>query len=262
MGRARAEPPGDPCGQVSVRFYQELNDFLPWEVRKRSFSASFRQGDTVKALCESLGVPHTEVDLVLVNGTSVGFDYQLRQADRLSVYPVFESLEIGGVTRVRPASLRRTRFLLDVHLGRLARLLRMLGFDSHYDNSLEDAALCRLAREQGRIILTRDRELLKRKEVTHAYWVRSHDPTRQLVEVLRRFDLQRAARPFSRCLRCNLPLRRISPEEARPAVPEYVGRSYRSFSRCPGCGRIYWRGSHWKHMKRFLSAELDRPGPS
>ena len=147
------------------------------------------QGCTAKALIEDLGVPHTEVDLIIANGRSVGFEYRLNDADLLSVYPMFESWDIGGLSRVRAAPLRETRFALDVHLGKLARLLRMVGFDAQYSNTIADEELARLARREKRIILSRDRGLLKRRTVTHGYLVRSAAPRRQLAEVLRRFDL-------------------------------------------------------------------------
>jgi uncharacterized protein with PIN domain len=241
---------------VTVRFYEELNDFLPPERRKRSFAAPFHKGDTAKALIEALGVPHTEVDLILANGQSVPFDYRLRGGDHLSVFPVFESLDISSVTRVRPRPLRQTRFVLDVHLGRLAKSLRLLGFDSLYATTMGDATLSRISRREGRILLTRDRGLLKRALVDHGYCVRSPRPPEQLGEVVRRFDLLGQVRPFSRCLRCNVPLRRISRRRARPRVPAYVARAYRHFRACPSCGRVYWQGTHWEAMNALLERVL------
>jgi uncharacterized protein with PIN domain len=239
-------------GQVEVRCYEELNDFLPAEVRKRPFPAAFTHGDTVKALIEALGIPHTEVDLVLLNGASVGFNHPLHEADRLSVYPVFESLDISTLTRVRPGGLRRTRFVLDVHLGRLAKLLRMLGFDALYSNDLDDGSLSRISACERRILLTRDRELLKRSAVSHGYCVRSTQALEQLREVIGRFDLAGKIKPFSRCLRCNEPLRRLARRQAARNVPQYVARRYRRFRECPRCARVYWRGTHWERMRRLI----------
>jgi uncharacterized protein with PIN domain len=243
-------------GTATVRFYEELNDFLPEERRKRQFSAPFTPGDTVKALIESLGVPHTEVDLVLINGRSASFQRKVSPGDRISVYPVFESLEISAITKVRPEALRRTRFVLDVHLGRLAKLLRMLGFDTLYSNSYDDSSLSRISRDERRIILTRDRQLLKRSVITHGYCLRSDQPMEQLLEVVKRFDLREKLRPFSRCLRCNSVLEDIDPEKAASSVPPYVARTYERFKTCPDCGRVYWRGSHWEHMRRILESSL------
>jgi len=239
-------------GEATIRFYEELNDFLPPHLRKQAFSAVFSPGDTVKALIESLGVPHTEVDLVLADGQSVGFEHRLREGERIAVYPVFESLEIGAVSRVRPLPLREPRFVLDVHLGRLARLLRMLGFDSAYSNQADDPSLASRSRLEKRILLTRDRELLKRTAVSHGYWVRCPDPRRQLLEVLRRFDLRERVRPFSLCLCCNRRLEPVPRQQAAGCVPPHVLERYEQFCRCPECLRLYWPGSHWENMRRFL----------
>jgi uncharacterized protein with PIN domain len=238
--------------RVEVRCYEELNDFLPPGLRKRSFPWPLYRGQTAKSLVESLGIPHTEVDLLLVNGRSVGFRHRLAVGDRLAVYPVFESLELSGSSRVRPRPLRTVRFVLDVHLGSLARLLRLAGFDSLYDNRWEDRTLSRLARQDGRILLTRDRGLLMRAEVTHGYCLRSPHPPAQLSEVLARFDLGRRLSPFSLCLVCNRGLQRLPRRRARERVPAAVARRYRRFRACPQCGRVYWRGSHWERMRRFL----------
>jgi uncharacterized protein with PIN domain len=238
-----------------VRFYEELNDFLPEERRKVGFDARFKKGCTAKALIEDLGVPHTEVDLLLANGESVPFSYRLRDGDRLSVYPAFESWDIGGLTLVRPEPLRLTRFICDVHLGKLASLLRLFGFDALYRNDRDDEQLLALSRISPRIILTRDRGLLKRSAATHGYCVRSTNPREQLIEIIRRFDLAGQAAPFSRCLRCNIELVRVKKEDVFDLVPPKVSALYNEFSRCPYCGRVFWRGTHWERMQR-LAAEV------
>ena len=132
----------------------------------------------------------------------------------------------------------------------------MLGFDTLYSNSYDDFSLSRISRDHRRIILTRDRELLKRSMITHGYCLRSDQPMEQLLEVLKRFDLREKIRPFSRCLRCNSLLREIDRERAAASVPEYVARTYERYKTCPECGRIYWQGSHWEHMKSVLEASL------
>ncbi len=245
---------------VTVRFYQELNDFLPPALRSRPIEID-RAPCTVLSLIQDLGVPHTEVDLVLVNGRSVGLAHEIAAGDLVSVYPVFESLDISSVTQVRPEPLRRFGFLLDTHLGALARLLRMLGFDSEYSRRADDAELAVRAAHDGRVLLTRDRGLLKRRLVTRGYCVRSMRPQEQAVEVLRRFDLAAAARPLSRCLRCNAPLEPLA--DAPNTVPPAVRSSQAVFRRCPGCLRTYWRGSHWRDMmrvsERLLSLASTQP---
>jgi uncharacterized protein with PIN domain len=243
---------------ITVRFYEELSQFLPAEQRKCSFSVDIPPGSTTKSVIENLGVPHTEVDLVLVNGESVDFSRQLIEGDRLSVYPVFESWDIGSVSRVRAAPLREIRFSADVHLGRLARLLRMMGFDTSYGNERSDDEIVRAARDGKRIILSRDRGLLKRRVVTHGYLVRSLEPREQLGEVLTRFDLAGQVRMFGRCISCNAALTRVSRMSVLDLLPPAVAETCTEFSRCPGCGKVFWKGSHWDSMKKLAADVLGR----
>ena len=131
--------------RAEFRFYEELSDLLPPERQKQSFVYAFSGKPSVKHAIETIGVPHTEVDVVLVNGSSVGFDCSLNDGDRVAVYPTFECFDISSVTCLRPQPLRRTRFVLDVHLGKLARHLRMLGFDSLYRNDYDDDQIIRIS---------------------------------------------------------------------------------------------------------------------
>ena len=246
--------------QCSIRFYEELNDFLPLERRKVCFSHDFQRRASIKDMIEALGVPHTEVDLILVNGESVDFSYIVQDGDRISVYPMFESFDIQPLVRVRLRPLRTSRFVLDVHLGKLARYLRLLGFDTLYHNDYDDAELARLASVEQRILLTRDRDLLKRAMVTHGFFVRAIDPRRQIEEVLDRLDLYHAIRPFLRCTRCNGLLAATSKrhvwERLAPKTRLYV----EAFWTCGQCGQVYWEGSHLPHIRRFIEALQARAG--
>jgi uncharacterized protein with PIN domain len=235
------------------RFYAELNDFLPPERRGVSFTHFFRGSPAVKDVIEALGVPHAEVDLVLADGESVDFSWALRDGARVSVYPVFESIDIAPLARVRPRPLRETRFVLDGHLGRLAAYLRMVGFDTRWRNECGDEELARISVDEHRILLTRDRGLLKRRAVTHGYWMREVDPKRQLAEVLRRFDLTRSLAPFRRCLRCNELLERVEKDLVAERLPPRVRERHEELVRCPSCQRIYWKGSHHERMKQLVA---------
>lgn len=234
------------------RFYEELNDFLPSHRRKVAFQHRFRERGSIKDMIESLGVPHPEVDLILVNGESVSFRYLVRDGDRISVYPMFESLDIGPLVRVRPAPLRVTRFVLDVHLGRLARYLRMLGFDTLYRNDCDDAELAELASGQHRILLTRDLGLLKRSIVTHGLFVRATCPQEQVREVVARLQLQSAIQPFRRCVSCNGLLVAVSRGAVAHRLEPGVRGHFRQFWRCAGCRQIYWQGSHYQRMEAWV----------
>jgi uncharacterized protein with PIN domain len=235
------------------RFYAELNDFLPPARRGVPFEHSFRGGPSVKDAIESLGVPHTEIDLILADGESVDFAWILRDGARVSAYPVFESIDIAPLARVRPAPLREVRFVVDVHLGRLARYLRMLGFDTRWRADARDDELALTAAAEHRIVLTRDAGLLKRRIVTHGYRVRESDPERQLSEVVERLDLLRAIAPFRRCLCCNALLETVRKEDVIEALPPRVRERHDAFRRCPSCSRLYWAGSHHSRMKRLIA---------
>jgi len=234
---------------ITVRFYEELNDFLPPDRRKRDLFLPLAGRRSVKDLIESLGIPHTEVDLILINGDPSEFGRILREGDRVSVYPVFERLDIRKVTLLRPEPLRESRFVLDVHLGRLAGNLRLLGFDADYRNFRDDRELAEISAGEHRILLTRDRGLLKRKLVRWGLCIRNTEPSAQTAEVLNRLDLWEELRPFSRCSRCGGVLEPVPPEQV-PAlinggtVPPGVAAWCREYSRCAGCGRLFWKGSH------------------
>ena len=237
--------------EVTVRVYGPLNDFLPAPRRQLPWVRTFADHPSVKDVVEGCGVPHPEIDLILVNGRSVAFDYRVQRGDRVAVFPPFLRLDIGAATRVRPRPREHTRFVADVHLGALARRLRLAGLDTAYRADADDAALADQADREGRILLTRDVGLLMRRSVAHGYFVRETRPHGQLVEVLRRFgplDLQ----PFTRCLRCNDRLRAVPKAAVEtallPGTRQHVGR----FAQCRGCGRVYWKGSHWKRLKQAV----------
>jgi uncharacterized protein with PIN domain len=238
--------------KVYIRFYEELNFFIPPEKHKKIIEKYCKKGTTVKALIEICGIPHTEVDLVLVNGESTGFSYQLKNNDRVSVYPVFESFDIGEVSQVRPAPLRVIQFILDVHLGKLAKRLRLLGFDTLYSNTYSDEEISEISKKEKRIILTRDTGLLKRKIITHGYYIKSRNPREQLFEVVKRFDLLKAVKPFTRCIQCNKSLEKVEKNNIKQRVPEKIWNKYDKFHFCSRCNKIYWLGSHWENMKKTL----------
>lgn len=246
--------------QATFRFYAELNDFLPPVRKQVAFAYAFTGHPSIKDAIEALGVPHTEVDLILANGVSVDFEYHLQEGDCISVYPVFESIDIAPLLRVRPEPLREPRFVLDTHLGRLAAYLRMLGFDAVYQNDSDDATLASISSRERRILLTRDRGLLKRGQVTHGYCVRAITPRAQLQEILRRFDLTSSILPFSRCMRCNGLLQSVPKEEILDQLPPRTRDIFDGFKRCASCSRIYWRGSHFERMQRIIAELLpNRP---
>lgn len=243
--------------KVYFRFYEELNDFLPEEKRKIRFTHNYIDRASVKDVIESFGVPHTEVDLILLNGKSVGFDYIISDGDDISVYPVFESLDITNVQHLRPNPLRNPKFIADVHLGKLARYLRMMGFDVLYKNDFDDDEIVNLSLLERRAILTKDRGILKRSEVTHGYWVRTTKVKEQVIEVTKRFDLKNIIKEFSRCIECNTLLIKTDKDKILRELPPRVAQSQEEFYRCPVCNKNYWKGTHHQQMLSFIQSVKD-----
>ena len=247
---------------IEIRFYQELNDFIRKYPKKKPFNYTFRAKRSIKDLIESLGVPHTEVDLILVNHRAVNFDYIVRDRDRISVYPMFESFNISHLSPLRETPLRTPRFILDVHLGKLARLLRMLGFDTDYTNFRDDPELAELSKSERRILLTCDRRLLMRKIVDRGFIIRNSTPLLQAAEVLNRLDIWDRISLFARCINCNGVLYRVEESsdemtEVLNRVPHGVSCWCTSYVRCKKCRRIYWEGSHFDRMKDLIRSLYD-----
>jgi len=231
---------------ANFRFYAELNDFLPLGKRQVNFTHVFEGRSSIKDMIEAQGVPHPEVARIVVNGELVDFSYIVQDRDVINVYPVSEAT-VSFVPR----------FVLDIHLGKLATSMRMLGFDTLYRNDYSDEELADISSTQKRILLTRDRGLLMRNIVTHGYYVRATQPQKQIVEVLQRFNLFASVIPFQRCLRCNGLLEAVSKEAIINQLPPLIQQTIDEFHRCTKCGQIYWKGSHYERMQQFIKSVLD-----
>ena len=241
-----------PAGNVTIRAYAELNDFLPKRWRFRSFSYPLNGGNSLKHLIESAGIPHTEIELILVNGKSVDLSAEVNASDRISVYPVFESIDVSPVIALRSEPLRKTSFILDVHLGKLALILRLLGFDAKFPGNISDEELAEISAEEHRILLTRDTMLLKRNIVTHGCWLHSQDPEEQTIEILKRLDLMNSVKPFTRCPDCGAFLESVSKDTILHRLEPLTKKYYNEFKTCTDCGKIYWKGSHYEPLMKLL----------
>ena len=237
---------------ITFRCYAELNDFLPQERRQKQFVHSLKTPITLGEAIESLRIPISEVDLVLVNGQPVSLNERLYENDFVSVYPTFETLDISKLKDRQSPALRVTRFILDAHLGKLAKYLRMLGFDSVYRNDLNDDDIIEISVEENRIILTRDKLLLKSKRITHGYYIRTTDKHEQLREVVQKFDLYSQFRSFTRCMTCNHELVPKKKQEIKHLIQKETLQSFNHFFFCPTCRKVYWKGSHFKRMESFI----------
>jgi uncharacterized protein with PIN domain len=237
-----------------LRFYAGLNDFLPPQRRQREFACVCARAASAKHMVEALGVPHTEVTILLINGESCGFDRLLREGDRVAVYPAFMAFDVDAMRRLPARPPGRPRFVADAHLGGLARMLRMAGFDTLYDNRYDDPAIAAIAGRDERIVLTRDRDLLKRASVAHGCYVRALKAAQQFAEIVDRLDLRAQARPFTLCLHCNAPLRAVAKAAVAQRLPPAVRAAHTEFSICALCNGVFWKGSHWQRMREVLAA--------
>lgn len=237
---------------ADLRFYAVLRDFLSSDRRSGMVTRSFDVAGSVKDMIEGCGVPHTEVEVILANGEAVDFSYRVHDGDRISVYPPFHDFDVEPTWRVSPEPLSEPRFVLDGHLGKLTRYLRLVGFDSSYDVEWTDPELVEVSTREGRVLLTRDIGLLMRGVLTRGYFVRATDPREQLTEVVGRFDLVASMDAFARCTACNGELRDVEKEEIVDRLLPKTREHYDDFHRCTNCERIYWKGSHYARLKEIV----------
>lgn len=233
---------------AAFRFHGELERFLAREHRGVTIDHACARAASLKQAIESLGVPHTEIGRLIVNGEPATLDRTVRERDTIEAFPHAP----GAAPFAEPLA-----FVADAHMGGLARMLRMLGFDTVYDNALDDPEIVTIASDERRVVLTRDRELLKRSEVMRGCFVHALKPESQLREVARRYGIAQHMRPFALCLHCNLPLEPAPPDAVAEHVPERIREHYHAFMQCPGCRRVYWEGSHWERMRSVLAEVLE-----
>jgi uncharacterized protein len=235
---------------VRLKFHGDLNFFLGSRTRAEIIERSLAEKTSVKDVIESCGVPHPEIDLILVNRQPVDFDYVIENDADIELYPV-----VTQCSRFKEKRLQATGilcFVADGHLGKLTRNLRLLGFDVAYDHHAQDRQLLRVMERENRALLTRDRRLLMHAIVRHGYCPRSQNADEQTIEVIRRFDLLRAIAPFTRCLRCNARLQKVNKADVIEKLEPLTKIYYEQFRRCTGCGQIYWAGSHFSKLQKRL----------
>lgn len=229
-------------GSCFFLFHDSLNDFLPKRKKAQWIPYTFKTPASAKDAIEAIGVPHVEVMKIEIYGAEKSIHYLLQPADHVAVFPFPD----------KAPQLVATAFVLDVHLGKLARLLRLMGIDVFYRNDLSDRELVAIAVAQKRAVLTRDIGLLKHKVLDLGYWLRSQQSEEQLLEILQRFSLCPHLQPFSRCTMCNGKLQPVAKEEVRRQLPEKTSQFIHEFYWCNGCGKVYWKGSHFEKMQSLV----------
>jgi hypothetical protein len=235
----------------SIRYYGNLKELL--DKRKKERRDFFFTGSPgIKDIVEADGIPHTEVSLVIVNGYSAGWDYRLKNGDYCAIYPCFDEIDIKSESLVLEPEYPRGRFIIDVHLGKLCRYLRMLGFDAAFNPEWKDPDIIDQSNSEFRIILTRDRGILKSGQTRYGCLIRSDNALEQLSQVLDRFSLYKNIYPLVRCLKCNGVIESVPVLSVAPDLQENTKKHYHEFFRCLSCGSIYWKGSHYENMKKMI----------
>ncbi len=242
---------------ISIRFYSVLNQLLA-KNKKYSDTIEIKPGQTVKDLIESFGIPHTEIGLILSNSEIVDFSYQLNNQDRITVFPKFFQLDVSSINKLGPDTPSDIKFIADVHLGKLAKHLRMLGFDCIWENNYDDLTIIELSTKENRIILTRDKGILKFAKVKYGYLIKSHNHFEQLVEIVERYDLINKINPFSKCIECNTSTKIIDKNKIIDRLEPKTKKYFFNFKICPKCNRIYWNGSHSEKMNKIIQQLKDK----
>ncbi len=231
-------------------FAPELAELLPRALRAHPVVCAVAPHQSIKHAIEGLGIPHTEIGAVTVNGENRPMSARLAPADRVEVFPPTPPL---------PAAGELPRFIADAHLGRLARYLRFAGYDTLWKNAWDDAELVAIAAREHRIALTCDRALLMHRTLPAGCYLRSRQPRAQLAEVARRYALALDGAQTSRCLECNAVPLPVALAEVAGELPPRTRAAFAQFWRCPGCRRTYWRGSHWQRLQAALAATAGAP---
>lgn len=239
-----------------LNFHGELIDFLPSSSPKGSIRYTLNRRASIKDILEALGPPHTEIGRIMLDGQPVDFNFIPHPGQILHIHPLQPPVNPCLPTFLRPQPLPEWRFIVDVNVGKLARLLRILGLDAAYHWSWRDGHIARRAETERRIVLSKDHGLLKRNQIQWGRLIRAQTPKDQLLEVLSFFDLQPPFALFSRCLACNIALQTVDKKEIEDQLKPKTRRYFHHFQVCPGCGRIYWRGSHHQHMRHWLQKTM------
>ncbi len=239
--------------RASFRFHGEINLFLPRPRRHTTIFHPFDWRASIKDMVESLGVPHSEIEVLLVDGMTVDFEYIVQPDAEIDVYGTLADAPVVPLTPLRPPLTGKPRFVLDTHLGRLASYLRMIGFDTLYRNDYPDDELALISSSEQRVLLTRDIGLLKRSLVVYGRFMRATDPRQQIVEVVRHYHLTEHIVPLQRCLKCNGLLTRVEKTAIEHRLTATTAQTYDVFHQCGNCGQIYWKGSHYTQMQEFMN---------
>ncbi|MEO1290432.1 MAG: Mut7-C RNAse domain-containing protein [Chloroflexota bacterium] len=237
---------------ATFTFHGSLNFFLHRRQKHKPVVQEFDWRGTIKDMIESIAPPHPEIELIVVNGESVNWDYIVQDGDVVDVYPYFDAVDLNHKVILLPPYQGKPKFILDTHLGRLAAYLRMMGFDTLYKNDYADDVLAEVSASENRILLTRDIGVLKRGIVVYGYFVRETDPRKRLYEINARYNLRDWVDPFGRCMSCNGELQSVDKDSIRDEIPVDTYEAFDDYHQCQSCEKIFWKGSHYEKMERLI----------
>jgi uncharacterized protein with PIN domain len=235
-----------------LHFHDELVSMLTSKPTNGTIVYPVNRKASIKDVIESLGPPHTEIYKIHINDTEVDFTYILNKKDVVEIYPAKKPVDVTQKTILRPMPLTKIKFITDVNVGKLARLMRLIGFDTTYNRAWDDTEIAEQSLATGRIVLSRDKNCLKRTKIIYGKWIRNNSPKEQLRTVIEEYGLWPAIKPFTRCILCNVPLRSVQKETIITYLQPLTKKYYNKFSQCPNCLQIYWEGTHYEEMKKFL----------
>ena len=232
----------------------DLQQLLKREFRGQDKIAhELKRRASAKDVVESFGIPHTEIGVMRANGREISFSHIVENSETIEISPLYAPIDVLTASLLRPQPLQNITFAVDDNVGKLASLLRMAGLDTYYVNTISDRELVKIAHHEGRILLSKDKDLLKRKMIVFGRLVRAITPKKQLAEIIQLYGLREQLQPFSRCLKCNDLLQPIEKQEIIDRLEPLTIKYYDSFHTCRSCGNIYWPGSHRERMLTMLS---------
>ena len=238
---------------ITLFLDEELTTLLSRKNRgKKEIDYPLTRRASIKDIIEALHIPHTEISSISQNDTEISFSHIPEAGERLLFHSFYPGTDVTRPTLLRPDPLPTTSFIVDINVGKLAKLLRMSGIDTLYDPQLQEKDIARLAAADRRILLSRNRDLLRRKCILWGHLVRAEQPEKQLAEVMTLFGLHDAIQPFSRCLQCNALLQPVEKSAILHRLEPLTRIYYQKFHVCPGCEQIFWQGSHHKRMEELI----------
>lgn len=243
---------------IILYFHGDLSSLLrrQWRDNKR-VAIPVERAASIKDVVESFGLPHTEVGRLQVDDVEIDFNHLIARPCRIDIWPVTIPWSVLEPSVLRPEPLPQIHFLVDANVSKLARLLRMAGFDATTNLHLEDDELAVYAKKERRILLSKDRGLLMRRNVVFGRIIRAIEPLAQFKEIINLLALHSQMHPFSRCLLCNCPLKPVAKKQINHLLEPLTRRYYNDFSQCPDCEKLYWPGSHVLKMLPLLTMGQD-----